>query len=840
MNTYWSILTMCAVIQAAVAASWRDDFDAAKLHERWTWHAPAPGPTLSLDARQGWLRLSVPQTPTGFNHWVRERRAPMLKTPAPPGDWDLTARVSLADYTPESNFHLALVVGLGRGRVLAWGPFLSKRLYPDWTKPTVWAEPTGRGRYIQTKVGCDDVELQISKRVDTYYLRTRKPGRKTWQTAGSCYAGGQTPQFVGIMGKTFGNQPGSALDVDYIELAPRPAPKPQAPAAARVTIGKLTGQRMPALQRGFFLEFLGRCIFRGIWDERLGNRKFIGPSTRSGVVEHWRAVGKAQGYAPDPAKPYAEPQSQRIDLADAEAGIAQGDLALQAGRAYAVRVVVQAEGQVRRVRVALQAAGRSLAEHTFALGGRGWQTHECELTPTRGTAKGSFSITAAGPGRLWVGAASLMPADNMAGFRRGVVEATRLSQPPTFRWPGGNMASGYHWRDGIGPRDRRPIRWDRAWNAWYDNDMGTDEFIEYCRLFDAEPCICVNAGEGTAEEAAAWVEYCNGSADTPMGRLRAANGHPEPFRVKYWDVGNEIYGNWQLGHVPPEQYGLRAVEFARAMRAVDPDIVLIASGVLEHDFDDWNRRMLRICGPFMDMLSVHDYTRYDARQCNDRVWAKVVGAPARLERRLKQTARIAEAAAGKRLPLTFDEWNSAPQGDFYGHGMPDAIYAAGIFHAMQRLGDDVPIGNLALQVNVLGALRTDQTRVMQTPTFFAFRLFADHSGVWDAAVTTRCESFRKLPTVDAAATLSEDKATLHVTLINRHPRRAAAVEWNLGALKPTGDAEVTTLAGLEPWARNSLEFPEIAKLHKERLSWAEFAKRPLPPASVVGVSVRVR
>ena len=111
-----------------------------------------------------------------------------------------------------------------------------------------------------------------------------------------------------------------------------------------------------------------------------------------------------------------------------------------------------------------------------------------------------------------------------------------------------------------------------------------------------------------------------------MGRLRAANGHPKPYGVKYWDVGNEIWGPWQLGHTGPEQYALRAVEFARAMRRKDPGIVLVASGVPERQYDDWNARMLRICGPFVDMLSVHHYTEYQVSQYSDENWKKVVKA----------------------------------------------------------------------------------------------------------------------------------------------------------------------------------------------------------------------
>ncbi|MBL7223269.1 MAG: hypothetical protein ISS72_05430 [Candidatus Brocadiae bacterium] len=830
-------IAIVLIAASAVAAPWRDGFDAKTLSQRWTWHVPAKGPTVSLGSRAGWLRLTVPQTRVGFNHWGREPRAAFLRTPAPDGDWHLSARVAMADWKPDSNLHLALVVGFSNERVLAWGPFLSKQLYPDSTRPTLWAEPTGRGAYIRTAVEARDVEIQIARRVDTYHLRHRTPGQAKWTEAGCWYGGGLRPQFVGLMGKSFGPNPAGALDVDYVELTPQRAPTAPVSAKATVRLGSPSTTRLPGLQRGFFLEFLGHCIFQGIWDERLHNRKFIGPNTSTGVVWKWEPTGRAKGYTADTAVPYAEPQSQRIDRGAGEGGIAQNGLELQKGRAYATRIVVRAKGTTDAVTVALRDARGTLARHTFRLRGTGWQTLSCPLAPSHGTSDGSFAITAKGPGCLWVGAASLMPADNVQGYRRDVLEVTRMAKPPTFRWPGGNMASGYNWRDGIGPQDRRPTRWDRAWKAWVYNDMGTDEYIAYCRLLGAEPCICVNAGEGTAAEAAAWVEYVNGAADTPMGKLRAANGHPEPYGVKYWGVGNELWGTWQLGHVGPEHYGLRAVEFARAMRKVDPSIVLIASGVFDDTFGDWNRRALRICGSAMDMLSVHDYTGYDTRQCTDAVWAKVVGAPVRIERSLRNTVQIAEQAAGKRLPLTFDEWNTTPSHIRGGHCLADGLYAAGVFHAMQRCGSDVPIGNLALLANVIGSVRTNPAQVVQTPLHLAFRLYAQHSGPWDVPAAATADAFRGLPSLDVAATLSDDRRTLHLTAINRHPRRAVAVAWKLGDLKPRGEAVVTTLAGPELWARNTFEGPTTVTLATERHPWAAVAGRPLPAASVTGISV---
>ena len=836
-------ITCLAALAAAGAtgdADWRDDFDGGELHPRWTWRVPVEGPSVSLAARTGWLRLAVPRTDRGFNHWINEQRAALLTTPAPAGDWDMTARITLAEWSPDSNLHLALVVGFSEAKLLAWGPFLSKQIYDDMARPGIWAEPTGHGAYLKADASLEDLELRIAKRVATYGMALRESPADEWRTVGVYYLP-SPPEFVGLMGKSFGPKPAGVLDIDYIAVRAAP-PRRTGTAAATIRLGEETGVRLDPMQRGFFLEFLGHCIFRGIWDERLQNRKFIGPAEADGTVWAWEPTGSPTALAPDWEQPLAEPQSLRVELGKEGGGVAQSGLGLQANASYAIRLAYRTSGSVRAVTVALAHREDTVVEHTFGAEGRHWQDSTCELPVPRDIANASLRITAMGPGRLWLGAASLMRADSVDGFRRDLLERTRRARPPIFRWPGGNMASGYQWRDGIGPRDRRPTRWDRAWNAWVYNDMGTHEFIRYCRLLDAEPRICVNAGEGTAADAAAWVEYCNGGTATPMGALRARNGHPEPFNVKYWDVGNEIWGPWQLGHVGPEHYGLRAVEFARAMREADPEIVLIASGVPTDSFDNWNGRALPICGRFVDMLSVHDYTRYDSRDTADVNWPKLLKAPVRIESMLRETARIAQEAAGKPLPLTFDEWNTTPADPAHHgtHCLGDGLYAAGVFHALHRCGSDVPIGHLALLANVLGAIRTDQTRLVETPVFQAFRLYADHSAPRMVQVRTECGTLHGVPAVDAVASLSKDRGQLHVTVINRHPHSAVAATWKLGAIEPSGEARVSTLTGPEPMARNLLSHPDTVTLRRETVPWSTVTSSTLPPASVTGITVPVR
>jgi alpha-N-arabinofuranosidase len=188
-----------------------------------------------------------------------------------------------------------------------------------------------------------------------------------------------------------------------------------------------------------------------------------------------------------------------------------------------------------------------------------------------------LEIVGVGNDELRIGAVSLMPADNISGFKPEMVRLLKEQGIELARWPGGNFVSAYDWRDGIGDADKRPPRHELAWNGLESNDMGIDEFMTLCRLLGAEPYIAVNAGLGDAHSAAEEVEYVNGPASSRLGKLRAANGHPAPYGVKIWGIGNEMYGPWQWGHMPIDQYPEKHKLIVEAMRKIDPSIKVIAS-----------------------------------------------------------------------------------------------------------------------------------------------------------------------------------------------------------------------------------------------------------------------
>jgi len=239
-----------------------------------------------------------------------------------------------------------------------------------------------------------------------------------------------------------------------------------------------------------------------------------------------------------------------------------------------------------------------------------------------------------------------MPATAVDGVRRDVLERVKALRPAFVRWPGGNVAQDYHWLWGVGPRDERVTLVNLSWrNEPEPSDFGTDEYIQFCRNTGAEPSITVNVeGRGaTPEEAAAWVEYCNGAPTTKYGAMRAANGHPSPYNVRYWEVGNEIWGSWVRGHSDAETYARNFNRYAKAMRAIDPNIKLIAVG--DNDMR-WNRTVLSRSGEGIDYLAIHHY--YGRREMKGDA-LNLMARPLHYERFYRVRAVDKGVGAGQRL-----------------------------------------------------------------------------------------------------------------------------------------------------------------------------------------------
>ncbi|RZJ09378.1 MAG: alpha-L-arabinofuranosidase [Rubrivivax sp.] len=365
-----------------------------------------------------------------------------------------------------------------------------------------------------------------------------------------------------------------------------------APGAIQSTIN--TKQRFKPINPfiyGGFLEHGANIINHTMWAEMLHDRKFFygvlekeepkpDPANfraAMAYIHKWTAVGPVSSISLDTADAYVGTQSPAVELsAAAPRGVAQSNIAVQRGKVYTGRIVLKAQ-QETDVSIVLIEGGKPQTVKVKAT--PEWRTVPFKFTGASDASDARLEITATGSGKLRIGTLSLMPADNINGFRADTIALMKEMDCKTLRMPGGNFVSGsYDWKNTIGDRDKRPPIYDPVWKALQPNDAGLDELLQMCELINCEPNWCVNTGYGEARSGAEIVEYVNGSADTFWGARRAANGRKQPYKVKYWNIGNEMYGHWQFGHMARDQYVIKHNLFADAMRKVDPSIYIIVPG----------------------------------------------------------------------------------------------------------------------------------------------------------------------------------------------------------------------------------------------------------------------
>jgi len=423
------------------------------------------------------------------------------------------------------------------------------------------------------------------------------------------------------------------------------------------------------------------------------------------------------------------------------------------------------------------------------------------------------------------------PLSDERGFRKDVIDAMKSLRMPNLRYPGGNFVSGYHWQDGVGPKDKRPRKKELAWHTVESNRFGTDEFIEYCRAVDTEPFLCVNLGTGTPEEAAAWVEYCNGTEDSYYANMRRANGYPEPHNVKYWGLGNEMGGFWQICQKNAEEYATVAIEAAKMMRWVDPSIKLIAVGALgDHNDPSWNIEVLDRLAGFADYIALHIYVGNSDYYSN-------VASPLAAEKQIDLfNATITLALANKKVPRTeiaMDEWNvwyrTFGEGLEERYDLSDALVVAGFLNVMHRNCTAVTLANLAQMVNVIAPIVTDEKGLFLQTIYHPLKLYRDHSEeialnafVESPAYSTKifCElgstgedaPIEKVPYLDVSATTDKETTRLSLAVINRHKEEAVEVDIDLGGFQPKKKAVVHEINGKTVKTQNSFSEPDNVKI----------------------------
>ena len=448
-----------------------------------------------------------------------------------------------------------------------------------------------------------------------------------------------------------------------------------------------------------------------------------------------------------------------------------------------------------------------------------------------------------------------------SGFRRDVLTALRRLKMTAMRYPGGNFASGYHWMDGVGPRDQRPTMRELAWQSLESNQFGTDEYIELCRMMDWTPMITVNLGTGTPEEARNWVEYCNAPVGSMYADMRVANGHPDPYGVKLWCLGNEMDGPWQLGHVPADQYAIRAQQAAKMMKDLDRTVELVACGSCTTGLPTymaWDQAVLDHIGDLADYISLH---RYVGNRDDDT--ADYLAVTASIDRQIEEMDAVcrfvqAKQRSKKRAYLCFDEWNvwyknhemdgegkHAPHLIEEIYNLEDALVVAGFLNSFIRHADMVKIANIAQIVNVIAPLQTRGDELLVQSIFYPFEMFAQRgSGV---ALQTIVDGPRyegktngEVPVIDPSAILDGER--LHVFLTNRSLSEGAEVLVAPADMEIAGVDAAEILTGPGPKAANSYEEPDLvtSQPFTDASVIEGGARMVLPPLSVVAVSLKVR
>jgi alpha-N-arabinofuranosidase len=558
---------------------------------------------------------------------------------------------------------------------------------------------------------------------------------------------------------------------------------------------------------GHFLEHIYHSCNGGLWGELVWNRSFEfrpqtnrtenpapGPTPVGAIASYWTAFGDGQVGCTTEA-PLNSKYCLAIEPAAGESGVRQSPFALQKGETYRGSLWARGQG---RLRVRLLDGQTVLAERVLEVASSEWRELAVVLQPTADAANATLQVGVTG-GRVWIDQISLMP-DSWAaggGFRPDLLRPISDLRPPVLRWPGGSFASKYRWKSGIGPQHQRVSFPAPMWDDLEVNAFGTDEFLALCRKIKTEPIVVVNIGqpdlsqrEAYCREAAEWVEYCNGSTNRPWGRVRAAHGHPEPYRIKYWEIDNEV---WK---VPASAYVSIVRQFAAAMKQVDPDIVLIAcgSGQLGGRWPEGDRAVIDEAAEDVDLLSVHHYenvNNYGAGpRADEAFWARI-------------EARIGRSR-NPDLKLFVSEWN------LQSTDWRTGLYAGGILNAFER-HPIVGMATPALFLRHVSATKWDNAFInfdhrtwFPAPNYVVMKLYRDHYLHERVKVEGDCRG------LDVLATRSPAKDRVVLKLVNptEAPVRVQAT-FQDGFVPAEATLQVVAPEALD--ARNTIERPDVVR-----------------------------
>ena len=560
-------------------------------------------------------------------------------------------------------------------------------------------------------------------------------------------------------------------------------------AQIKIDLQKRIGKINPNIFGGF-VEFIRDCVNPGIQAQVLTDRSFETVGDTEQPLKYWRCerindtcVISVKEHTDKPGK-YVELNT--IDHFGGYVAVYQRNCRFIPDTRYVVSLRVYTDEQFcGKVSCKILSENNTYTLPLTFQAGAWVQTSTILRSINDREATVAFVVE--GEGVVQMDDASIYPAETVNGVWPEVVERVKSLKCGILRFPGGCFADVYDWRDGIG--SERVFKENLHWGGMEDNSFGTDEFMVFCKNVCCEPMMCINFGSGTPELAASWVEYCNGSVETEYGAMRAKNGHPEPYGVHYWEIGNENYGDWEVGNCDAETFSQRFAEFANAMKTVDPSIDIIACGTNEYDAPmDWNDQLMEL--PIKpDVLALHLYSP----QCRDQIpqgddiYYATVGASVKFERIIQDAARQMQAA-GVPARIAVSEWNAMYITSSYRERtMEAAVFNACLMLSFMRCGDVVEIANFSDLVNGWegACIVNDYGEVYSTPSYYAIKLFSNAES--KCALKTEVESERyfvkqvghirdiTVSYIDALACAADHG--INILVVNRDKNRCAEVQF---------------------------------------------------------------
>lgn len=602
------------------------------------------------------------------------------------------------------------------------------------------------------------------------------------------------------------------------------------PVSIQIDASKRASVQIPRTIFGTFLEPIGNSTYNGLWAEILQNPSFesglwsasnvekmlrdnpsLARASQLAIPVPWEPLDPSQGNRYEPHRGDAANSWECLEilgLPEKQTGVKQKVyLPIHRQLHYAGSLYVKRLSGPQAIEVSLRmpdATDRVLSKASINLAAESWQKYTFALDVPPGQLRtrepADFVIAVVGDARVLIDNVSLMPADAEDGLDPEMVAMAKEMKTPLLRF-GGNYTSAYHWRDGIGPIDKRVSMRNVAWGIPEYNTFGTNEFLRFCELIGAEPQIALNLGSGTPGEAAEWVKYVNEHWTKHHGLL--------------WELGNELWGNWNLGYPTLQELPQRTSEFSKAIRDVDPEARLIATGQDPDTYEKWNAAQLTTPPATFQLLSTHFVVTTDRMSDQsakpDEIAAATFALPVELGRKLRAMQSQIDANANFRdkAHLAFTEWlfvccngraTNAPRWD----NMGGAVTAGGFFNMLMRNADIVPVSDMTGIIEFAGIWKKNG-RVFGTPAYYAFQMYSTADADLDIDVqndsehydvhrgVTRLPEIPNVPYLDTVAVVNKSNDRLTLFCVNRHLTEDIATTIHISGFSTHDAAKVQML-----------------------------------------------